>query len=661
MAIERMRLVQITGDVSQLDRTLLVCSKSGAFHPELVVQPGEKDHGYTQFSQDNPWRPLLGKVTDIALACSLDLIYTEPGDNKSDSGEENAVLDEFMNDFLTDFQKKMFSLSEEKNALLGAIEQGSSALEQLEHMDNLDVSLDEIFACKNFEVRFGRLPIDSYKKLGYYADQNFLFAPLQPEGDYQWGVYFTTEDFEAEVDDIFASLYFERVWIPEYVHGTPGMAKANLEMAVRMAKEELKATEELLGELVHENAEAFLSIYSYLRFRDESFELRKYVSVYRNQFHLVGFFPKAEQAALEGELAAVGELTVEFRPQDSDKRLITPTKLKNNWLFRPFEMFVDMYGTPAYTEIDPTPFLGMTYILLFGIMFGDLGQGLVIALLGVCLSKFKKMEFGKILTRIGISAACFGVVYGSVFGLEHLLDPFYTDVLGLPGKPVEVMDPLTINNLLLVAVGLGIFLILSAMTINIVMGFKNQDWEKAIFSNNGIAGMVFYLSVLVGAVSMLTGGPNLFTAPYILGFILFPILIIFLKHPLGKLAKGSREIKPEDGIGSFVIEGIFELFEVALSFVTNTLSFLRVGGFIISHAGMMAVVLTLTEMMTGAGSLAALVIGNLFVMALEGFIVGIQSLRLEFYELFSRYFEGQGKPFRPIAAPACAGVTKAAQ
>ena len=170
----------------------------------------------------------------------------------------------------------------------------------------------------------------------------------------------------------------------------------------------------------------------------------------------------------------------------------------------------------------------------------------------------------------------------------------------------------------------------------------NDKQKEAVFHTEGS------LLVLAGAVSMLTGGPNLFTAPYILAFLVLPILVIFLKHPLGKLARGQKDIKPEDGIGSFVIEGFFELFEVVLSFVTNTLSFMRVGGFIISHAGMMSVVITLTEMMQGSGSIVVLILGNIFVMALEGFIVGIQSLRLEFYELFSRYFEGQGKPYAPV-------------
>ena len=126
--------------------------------------------------------------------------------------------------------------------------------------------------------------------------------------------------------------------------------------------------------------------------------------------------------------------------------------------------------------------------------------------------------------------------------------------------------------------------------------------------------------------------------------------MIFLKEPLGRLIRGDSFLPRGESLGGFLVEGVFELLEVLLSFVTNTMSFLRVGGFVISHAGMMAVVLTLTDMMQGSGSVLMLIGGNIFVMALEGFIVGIQVLRLEFYEMFSHYFEGQGIPFSSLSA-----------
>lgn len=648
MPIEQMTLVQITGNIKYFDRILRRCSASGIFHPELLPQSTDKLGGYAHMEEENPYRAVLNELIDIGVTSGIELKYDTEGGK--------TVEQDTVDSFLADYRKELMELNEKKRELLAEIEQNESALMQLVHLDTLDVSLDDMFACKFLKERFGRLPTDSYKKLEYYRERLFLFLSISGDEDYHWGVYFTTNDHQVEIDDIFSSLHFERIRIPEYVHGKPGLAKINIETELAQAKAQLKETDAALQKLVTSNKRTFQQVYSRIRFLNEAYDLRKYVTVYNELFddvefrpaRIVGFIAHRDEKKFTQIFDDIEGVVVEMKPPDSDKRLTIPTKLKNNWFVKPFEMFVNMYGAPAYNEIDPTPFLAVTYTLLFGMMFGDLGQGLVIALLGAILWKFKKMEFGRILTRIGISAAVFGTVYGSVFGMEHVLDPFYTKVLGLEGKPVEVMNPLTINNLLIVAIGLGVVLITASMLINIFVGLKNKDFEKAVFSNNGLAGLVFYISVLLGALSMLTGGKSLFTPVYVIGLIVLPILVIFFKHPLGKLAKGERHVEFEGGFGGFLLEGFFELFEVVLSFITNTMSFLRVGGFIISHAGMMAVVMTLTEMMQGSGSIAVMIFGNAFVMALEGFIVGIQALRLEFYELFSHYFDGQGKVFVPV-------------
>ena len=135
---------------------------------------------------------------------------------------------------------------------------------------------------------------------------------------------------------------------------------------------------------------------------------------------------------------------------------------------------------------------------------------------------------------------------------------------------------------------------------------------------------------------------------YVVLLIVLPLAAILFKEPLGKIVR-HMAARPAEGMGAYLTEGAFELFEVVLSFFSNTMSFLRVGGFVLSHAGMMAVVFTLSEMVSGAASPIVIVAGNLFVIGMEGLIVGIQVLRLEFYELFSRYFDGDGKPFVPAA------------
>lgn len=640
-----MNLVQITGNVQTFDHVLRRCSATGMFHPELATEGGAT--AYRPASTENPYKKQLSKVIDIGEASGLSLKY-DP-EYRSDFHTED------IEGYLQGMEETLGSLSEERMAYTADIDRYDAALQQLVHMDALDVSFDDIFACRYLQVRFGRLPTESFNKLNYYAQRQFECVSLSGDGDYHWCVYFTTHDHKAEIDEIFASLYFERIHIPEYVHGKPGDARVYMEGELRKAREGLAGVTKQLDAFGRKNKALLDEIYSRLRFISEAFDLRKYVTMYDKLFEQIEFVPARITGFVTARNAAkfaaafddMENVVVDIRPPDSDNRFTVPTKLRNNRFVKPFQMFVEMYGTPRYNEADPTPFLAITYTLLFGIMFGDVGQGAVIALLGFALWKLKKMTFGRILMRIGVSAACFGLVYGSVFGLEHLLDPMYK-ALGFAGKPVEIMEAATINELLVVAVAIGVLFILQSLFFNVYIGIRNRDWERSLFGNNGVAGIVFYVSVLAGAVSMLTGGKNLFTPLYVTFLIVLPILVIFLKEPLGHLAAGGRHIKPEGGIGSFVLEGFFELFEVVLSFITNTMSFLRVGGFIISHAGMMAVVMTLTEMMAGSGSILVLILGNAFVMALEGFIVGIQALRLEFYELFSHYFDGQGKQFAPI-------------
>jgi V/A-type H+-transporting ATPase subunit I len=632
---------------------------SGYFHPEHPAHLTGNVGGFAPLSEENPYKPMLTTMKEIMGVAGLKtpefLVLNNMKEVAKMAGLEltaHESLDksatEELDSFILAFREKLMTLADRRKQLEDIAAQSRESLKLLDRMDTLDARFDELFHWEYIKIRFGRLPADSYAKLDYYADKLFLFFSLSNDAHYHWGFFAATQESMADVEDIFAALYFERIWIPDTIRGKPEEARNIVENTLKQAEDEIADLEQRISALVQENKAFFLTAYAILDQLNHSFEMRKYAGVHQESFLLTGFIPKREEAHFSSLFMGIPDLTLTFQPHDSDKRLQAPTKLKNNRFCEPFEMFVDMYGTPGCNELDPTAFLAVTYTLLFGVMFGDLGQGAAIAALGLLLWRMKRMPFGRILIRIGACSALFGLLYGSVFGLEDVLDPLYR-ALGFSSKPVHVMAPATINGLLMLAVGMGAALILVSMLLNIVTGIRTKDVERAFFSNNGLAGLVFYGGILAGAFSAFAGGPNLFTAPYVLGVIVLPVLVVFFKECLGRVAEKSGGFLPERGrIGSFVVEGFFELFEVVLSFVTNTLSFLRVGGFVISHAGMMSVVFTLSEMMRGAGSLLVLIIGNAFVIALEGFIVGIQILRLEFYEMFSHYFEGRGKPYSPI-------------
>ncbi|MGI5896780.1 MAG: V-type ATP synthase subunit I [Oscillospiraceae bacterium] len=639
MAIEKMSLVNIVGSVDDMDRAMTACCDCGYFHPESATQYMTDFKGAALLQESNPYNPLIKRIVDLSYKLNFKLMY-------EDTSSLKLKLSQF-DDAIKRIEEKYEHLRSEREELAQRVTQNEQALTQLQHMKGLAEKFDDIFACKAVSSRFGILPNDSYSKLDYYSDKPFFFFTFDVDEQYHWGVYFAPTVLKDDIDEIFRTLFFQRIRIPDYAHQTPDVAIINIGKMLEDYKRELKKADEEFKKLAVESRTVLRQMFSVLKFDSDSFELRKYVAVRNNQFVLVGFIPQKMSKAFIRLFDNIPSCDCVAREDNADPRLTPPVKLKNNWFTRPFEMFVTMYGLPEYGGFDPTPLVAYTYCFLFGMMFGDLGQGLLLSVIGLLMWRFKKMMLGRILARIGIFSALFGTAYGSVFGMEHLLDPLFMNIFGLPGKPIEVFNPETTNNLLLIAIGIGAVLITVSIVINIVLGLKKKDYERSVFGHNGIAGLVFYVSVIGAAALLMIFGVNVLNPVFIILCIVIPLLLIFLREPLSKWMAKKKDLKPEDGVGGFIITNFFELFENVLSYITNTVSFLRVGGFVLSHAGMMAVVLTLMEMIGGVGSPIVFVIGNLFVMAMEGLIVGIQVLRLEFYEIFSRFYEGDGKEFRP--------------
>ena len=408
----------------------------------------------------------------------------------------------------------------------------------------------------------------------------------------------------------------------------------------------MKVLDGRIEKLFAENLEEMNHIYSVSTKLNETYDAQKYVVVFGQNAAVYGFAEDKVAKAIKADFETLDDVHVEIKPAMGDSRLTPPTKLKNNWFSRPFRMFVEMYGVPSYTDFDPTNLVAISYTFLFGMMFGDIGQGIVLSLVGYLFYKWKGMQLGAVGMRLGISSTIFGFVFGSIFGSEALFEHFMEPMF-LPMKPENTMP------LLMSAIATGVVLIIISIVFNIILNIKKKHWGDLLFSQNGVAGLVFYVSVLLLVANMLVDFPIPLGGPvYIALLIAMPVVMIFLKEPLTYKLEGEKMFP--HGFGAFFTESFFELFEVMLTFIANTMSFLRVGGFVLSHAGMMMVVYTLAEMVAGGagiinfGYILVAVLGNIFVMCLEGMIVGIQVLRLEFYEMFSRYYEGKGKPFTSI-------------
>lgn len=638
MSIEKMSLVTIRGERGQLDEVLLRCLDSGVFHPESAGSLSEYSSALSVMKEENPYAALGKKLSAIALDADIDLGNT--------SFEGLDLQNKEIPGYIDKLDGKLKKLLSKKRGSEQLIDSHQKALQRLRHLTGLeDVNFDRLFSCKYIKLRFGRLPLESYQKLRSYSDRPFILLSSENDGGYVWSLYFCAMADVQEIDGLFHSLYFERVRVPDYAHGTPQEAIDFIEKDLQREQKVLEGIREEIGGIAAGEKDRVQKLYAKLCLLGKAFELRDKAASVKGDFVVLGYVPGKEAAAFEKSFADLDKVAVTLKDPGEEPRLTVPVRLRNLAFVKPFEMFVDMYGLPSYQDLDPTPYVAFSYILLFGIMFGDLGQGLMVSLLGLFLYKKKGMAIGGIMSRIGLSSMVFGFLYGSVFGFEELLIPVHQALFGRPHL-IQVMEGSYTNFLLLAAVGIGAVIIIISIGFNILLGLRRKDWERVFFSNNGLAGLVFYLAVLFAVVATMALGINVLTPLYIVPFFVVPLLLMFAKEPLGKICRGEKELFPE-GVGGFVVENFFEMFEVLLSFVTNTMSFLRVGAFVLVHAGMMVVVFTLSHMVGGAGSVIVIIVGNIFVAAMEGLIVGIQVLRLEFYEVFSRFFDGEGRPFLP--------------
>lgn len=638
MSIEKMELVAMIGLMKYLDDTLQKCLECGNFHIEyaskVVSEPGQH---FVPLQEENPYRNLLKKIVNIPIGDDFSFYEEEVGDVAELSMEQ---ITDFVSRTSEEFRNLSIGISELENK----ITEREQALIQLKHLKVMDLDLGQLFKFSHMVVRFGKIPVESFDKLDYYDDKTFIFVPYDDDGVYKWGLYFAPKENVEEVDKIMKSLYFEKIWVPDFVGGTPESEADNLSAELDGLKHNLNELKEKRKELIELKGDMLNRMFCHIRFLHDRFSLRSYAAVFKGNFYLVGFIPKKNIQKFKESFAKVPYVSIIAKPAGEQEEIETPVKLKNNRFARPFSMFVEMYGLPRYNGFNPTTLVAITYTIMFGIMFGDLGQGLVVSLLGFLLYKKTGNALGAIMQRIGISSAVFGCVFGSVFGFEHVLDPVYRKI-GLEHKPIEIMD--NINLILVSAICIGVALIIVSILINIYVSLKHKDFTNAIFGNNGIAGLITFGSLLAGLAKLLLDGQNIFTAKYVIFLIVLPIIIMFFREPLGAAMHGEK-YKLEGGIGDFIASNFFEVFEFMLGYATNTLSFVRIGGFVFSHAGMMSVVMLLADMAAKGASPIVIVLGNLFVIGMEGLIVGIQVLRLEFYEIFSRFYDGDGCAFDPV-------------
>lgn len=338
-----------------------------------------------------------------------------------------------------------------------------------------------------------------------------------------------------------------------------------------------------------------------------------------------------------------------------------PVQVKHGKIVSNFERMIFSYGSPLYGTIDPTPFVALFFTVLFGIMFGDAGQGLCFLIIGIlcCLKKIKISgweKFGGIFCCIGISSTIMGLLTGEFFANETLLRPFalwVTGLFGTPHAPILHMmpssDPASITRMFAFfgfTISIGFIINSCGLIINIINQFSLRRIGKALFGKTGISGAVFFWYVIIFAVrvALFKHAP----AAYDWVIISVSLFLTACSEIFQRLVDGERPIL-ENGLFSAVIGAVVEIIEVISSYLSNTVSFVRVGAFALAHAVLGYIINTFVELAPGAGGIAVAILGNAIVVVLEGMIVAIQVVRLQYYEFFSKFFSETGREFKPFS------------
>ena len=397
------------------------------------------------------------------------------------------------------------------------------------------------------------------------------------------------------------------------------------EQSARFIEQKLAEGEATLASLqkekqtrIHRHEKDLEGLYYAASLGDAVNQAKQYFARGKEYFYVTGWVSDADEAAFRKTISGFKDTFVQFI-DEKNVSAKAPTRLHNNALVRPFEAMVNMYGTPNYNELDPTGFFAITYVILFGAMFGDFGQGAIFALLGLLLKKMRHPNLGGVTLRMGLASMAFGLAYGSVFGLEDVI-------------PALVIRPFNNINTVLIA----------AIVLGIVNKLRMHDVQEALFGKEGLCGFVLYLSILLLVVNMAV--KPILPAGVLTIIILLALAGILFQQPLTNLLMKKRPLYKQ-AVGDYYVETGFSLLETLISIFSGALSFIRVGAFAINHVGLFMAFSTMGRMMGGAGNIAMLIIGNIVIIGLEGLIVFIQSLRLEYYELFGKYYVGDGKPF----------------
>jgi len=528
--------------------------------------------------------------------------------------------------------------------------QVTALAEQVGAYEGLQLPLDRLDQSSFLHFALGSLPTEHLEDLEGQVGENVVLLPLPEREGRRHVIAVTSRKGRFALEMALEKSGFHR----DALAAAEGETAEGLAEAARRERDRVTADLAGLGDALRalgaEAAQPLADMKRLVTGERQIFQAEQQFPHTDATVLLTGWVPAEDVPGVRRQLQelAGGRCVIEVADPDNVPESEIPVLLRHPRLLRPFEMLVAGYGLPAYRELEPTLFVAITFLVMFGMMFGDVGHGAVLALGGIIAlvagRSDKVRDVGILLVFGGGSSIGFGFVYGEYFGLSGW---------GLWHNPLEG-DTMV---LLVDAMAIGIGVISLGLILNIVNRFRRGDYVGGFLDKFGVVGAVFYWGTLaLGIKYVVFHQKDLHWLEYTL-LIILPLVVLALKEPVQyALSRRAGRARHEgEGLLEVTVESFIEVFEAVLGYMANTISFLRLAAYAMSHAAILAATFLMAREVgkaTGSagGVLGVLIIifGNLMAIALEGVIASVQALRLEYYEFFGKFFSGTGRAFEPF-------------